>query len=87
MGARLSRIFDGGRGAGQQLANLEVGGTKGKVLTTSVAQIHVDFCSAVASVKDGDYDVMDLDAATAFESDFQAFRCVPTAVPVPANRD
>lgn len=57
-----------------QLANLEVGGTKGKVLTTSVAQIYVDFGHAVDSVKNVDYDVMDLDAAEAFEDCYQTFR-------------
>lgn len=57
-----------------QLANLEVGGTKGKVLTTSVSQIHMDFGLAVAAVKEVDYDVMDLHAATAFEFSFQTFR-------------
>ena len=57
-----------------QLANLEVGGTKGKVLTTSVAQIHVDFGLAVEAVKNVDYDVMDLDAAGAFEDSYQTFR-------------
>ncbi|CAN0482515.1 unnamed protein product, partial [Scytosiphon promiscuus] len=58
-----------------QLANLEVGGTKGKVLTTSVAQIHADFGLAVDAVKKVDYDVMNLDEATAFEKNYQAFRC------------
>lgn len=57
-----------------QLGNLEIGGTKGKVLTTSVAQIHVDFGLAVEIVKDVDYDVMDLDAASAFEDIYQTFR-------------
>lgn len=57
-----------------QLANLEVGGTKGKVLTTSVAQIYVDFGHAVEAVKNVDYDVMDLDAAAAFEDSYQTFR-------------
>lgn len=61
---------------GSQLANLEVGGTKGKVLTTSVAQIHADFGLAVAAVKDVSYDVMDLDEAASFEASFQAFRRV-----------
>eukprot|EP00752_Nemacystus_decipiens_P011484 g10196.t1 len=58
----------------QKLANLEVGGTKGKVLTTSVAQIYVDFGHAVDAVKNVDYDVMDLDAAEAFEDSYQTFR-------------
>eukprot|EP00904_Undaria_pinnatifida_P003150 jgi/Undpi1/12836/HiC_scaffold_7.g02503.m1 len=58
----------------QKLANLEVGGTKGKVLTTSVAQIHTDFGFAVDAVKRVDYDVMSLDEAAAFETSFQAFR-------------
>lgn len=44
------------------------------MLTTSVSQIYVDFGLAVASVRDVDYDVMDLDASEAFESSFQAFR-------------
>lgn len=57
-----------------QLANLEVGGTKGKVLTTSITQIHADFGLAVAAVKNVDYDIMDIDAATAFEMSFQTFR-------------
>lgn len=61
---------------GAQLANLEVGGTKGKVLTTSVAQIYVDFGHAVEAVKHVDYDVMDLDAASAFEDSYQTFRYV-----------
>lgn len=59
-----------------QLANLEVGGTKGKVLTTSVAQIHLDFGLAVEAVKNVNYDVMDLDAASAFEDIYQTFRSV-----------
>ncbi|CAM9264977.1 unnamed protein product, partial [Hapterophycus canaliculatus] len=58
----------------QKLANLEVGGTKGKVLTTSVAQIHGDFGLAVEAVKNVDFDVMDLDAAGAFENSYQTFR-------------
>lgn len=57
-----------------QLSNLEVGGTKGKVLTTSVAQIFADFGHVVEAVKNVDYDVMDLDAAAAFEDSYQAFR-------------
>lgn len=63
-----------------QLANLEVGGTKGKVLTTSVAQIHLDFGLAVDAVKNVDYDVMDLDAAGAFENSYQTFR---SGMPLP----
>lgn len=51
-----------------------MGGTKGKVLTTSVAQIYVDFGQAVEAVKSVDYDVMDLDAAGAFEDSYQTFR-------------
>lgn len=51
-----------------------MGGTKGKVLTTSVAQIHLDFGLAVEAVKNVDYDVMDLDAASAFEDNYQTFR-------------
>lgn len=58
----------------KKLANLEVGGTKGKVLTTSVTQIHLDFGLAVAGVKEVDFDIMDLDKANDFEAGFQTFR-------------
>lgn len=34
----------------------------------------MDFGLAVAAVKEVEYDVMDLDAGTAFESSFQTFR-------------
>ncbi|CAM9358663.1 unnamed protein product [Ascophyllum nodosum] len=58
----------------QKLANLEVGGTKGKAFTTLVAQIHADFCLSLAPIRSTNYNIMDLDAAETFETNFQAFR-------------
>ena len=57
-----------------KLAKIEVGGTKGKTLTTSVQQIHADFQVAVDRFKAVDYDIMDV-AAKKFDDDFYKFRC------------
>jgi dynein heavy chain len=57
----------------QKLAQMEIGGTKGKTLTTSVHQIHADFQDTLAQMKNVQYDLMDLDAKH-FEDDFYAFR-------------
>jgi dynein heavy chain len=57
-----------------KLAKIEVGGTKGKTLTTSVQQIHGDFQSAVDKFKGVDYDIMDV-SAKQFDDDFYEFRC------------
>ena len=46
----------------QKLGKLEVGGTKGKTLTTSVQQIYTDFEKAVATFRAVQYDIMDVDA-------------------------
>lgn len=56
-----------------KLAKIEIGGTKGKTLTTSVAQIFTDFSAAVAAFKEAKYDIMDVDAK-AFDDDFYEFR-------------
>lgn len=53
------------------------------MLTTSVSQIHLDFGLAVDAVKNVDYDVMDLDAAGAFENSYQTFRSgMPLQLPL-----
>ena len=57
----------------QKLGKLEVGGTKGKTLTTSVQQIFADFEKAVASFRSVSYDIMDVDAKS-FDDDFYEFR-------------
>ena len=57
-----------------KLAKIEVGGTKGKTLTTSVQQIHTDFQIAVDKFKGVDYDIMDV-SAKKFDDDFYEFRC------------
>jgi len=57
-----------------QLGEIEVGGTKGKTLTTSVQQIYSDFNTAVASFENVKYDIMDVNAKR-FDDDFYEFRC------------
>ncbi|RLN47693.1 hypothetical protein BBJ29_000554 [Phytophthora kernoviae] len=57
----------------QKLAEMEIGGTKGKTLTTSVHQIYADFQETLAQMKNVQYDLMDLDEKH-FEDDFYAFR-------------
>ncbi|TMW58214.1 hypothetical protein Poli38472_011802 [Pythium oligandrum] len=57
----------------QKLSSMEIGGTKGKTLTTSVHQIHNDFQETLAQMKNVHYDLMDLDAKH-FEDDFYTFR-------------
>lgn len=56
-----------------KLAKIEVGGTKGKTLTTSVHQIYADFIDAVQCIQHVSYDIMDIDAR-AFDDDFYEFR-------------
>jgi dynein heavy chain len=56
-----------------KLAKIEIGGTKGKTLTTSVQQVYSDFEAAVGTIQAIQYDIMDLDAK-AFDDDFYEFR-------------
>ncbi|OQS01624.1 dynein heavy chain [Achlya hypogyna] len=56
-----------------KLAKIEVGGTKGKTLTTSVQQIYADFQDTVVVVQNVSYDLMDIDAK-GFDDDFYEFR-------------
>ncbi|KAH8062602.1 dynein light chain binding protein [Aureococcus anophagefferens] len=56
------------------LAKIEVGGTKGKILTTSVLQIHVDFTAAVSAVrKHGHERLLEVEAKE-FDDAFYEFR-------------
>jgi dynein heavy chain len=55
------------------LARVEVGGTKGKTLTTSIEQIFEDFNLCVEDFKKVEYDIMDVSAAE-FDTDFYKFR-------------
>lgn len=57
-----------------KLGKIEVGGTKGKTLTTSVQQIFADFENAVEAFKAVTYDIMDV-SAKQFDDDFYEFRC------------
>jgi dynein heavy chain len=57
-----------------KLANIEVGGTKGSTLTSSIKQIYDDFLQTVAKFKAVPYDIMDVGAKT-FDDDFYDFRC------------
>lgn len=57
-----------------KLAKIEVGGTKGKTLTTSVAQVYFDFQQAVEAVKGVGKGILDLDNKK-FDDAFYEFRC------------
>ncbi|GBG27447.1 Dynein heavy chain 17, axonemal [Hondaea fermentalgiana] len=56
------------------LSRIEIGGTKGKALTTSVVQIYADFRHAVEAFQQVNYDIMDV-SAKEFDDDFYDFRC------------
>ncbi|MEW5311809.1 MAG: hypothetical protein WDW38_003494 [Sanguina aurantia] len=58
-----------------KLERVEIGGTKGRVLTNGVKAIHSDFMAAVEKLQQVTYDVMDVDAKQ-FDSDFYTFRIV-----------
>jgi dynein heavy chain len=52
---------------------IEIGGTKGKDLTASVRQTHVDFEEAVQVFKHAKYEIMDVESKQ-FDSDFYTFQ-------------
>jgi len=56
-----------------KLEKIEIGGTKGKSLTTSVRQSYIDFTEAIKIFKNATYDVMDVEAKQ-FDDDFFIFR-------------
>ena len=55
------------------LENLEIGGTKGKTLTSSVHQIRIDFQQSIVGFTRSSQDIMDADCKE-FESHFFSFR-------------
>ncbi|CAG9311235.1 unnamed protein product [Blepharisma stoltei] len=57
-----------------KLNKIEIGGTKGKTLTTSVKQIYSEFTQAVEEFQAVKYDIMDV-GAKEFDDDFYEFRC------------
>jgi dynein heavy chain len=57
-----------------KLAKIEIGGTKGKTLTTNVQQIYADFEQAVKTFKNVGYDIMEV-SIKQFDDDFYEFRC------------
>ena len=56
------------------LERVEIGGTKGKTLTTSVHQIFSDFSQAVGKFHTIEYDVLNVESKE-FDDDFYEFRC------------
>eukprot|EP00976_Prorocentrum_cordatum_P004108 80468-Prorocentrum_minimum.AAC.1 len=44
-----------------KLEKVEIGGTKGKVLTNSVRQVYADFLDALASFQQLEYDILDVE--------------------------
>ena len=56
-----------------RLETVEVGGTKGRILTMTVQQIHGDFKQAFQRFLEIDYDLLDVEAET-FDDDFYVFR-------------
>ncbi|KAJ1491167.1 dynein heavy chain, N-terminal region 1-domain-containing protein, partial [Baffinella frigidus] len=54
-----------------KLEKIEVGGTKGKALTSSVVQIYEEFMSAATAFKEASYDIMDVEHKE-FDDDFYA---------------
>ena len=57
-----------------RLEKIEIGGTKGKTLTTTVQQTYNDFQNAVLSIQNVKYDIMNVNAKQ-FDDDFYEFRC------------
>ncbi|CAD7696266.1 unnamed protein product [Ostreobium quekettii] len=56
-----------------KLERVEIGGTKGRILTAGVKQIHADFLVAVEKFQGVQYDVLDVDEKQ-FAKDFYQFR-------------
>ncbi len=57
-----------------KLEKIEVGGTKGKVLTSNIQDIYVEFLAATTAFKAAEYDIMDVESKK-FDDDFYTFRC------------
>ena len=56
-----------------RLERIEIGGSKGRALSASIAQMHTDFVSAHERFTAVQYDVLDI-AIKAFDEDFYVFR-------------
>ena len=56
-----------------KLEKIEVGGTKGKELTSNVQHIYKEFLDAITVFKNTEYDIMDVEVKT-FDDDFYNFR-------------
>lgn len=56
-----------------KLAKVEIGGTKGGTLTSTIQQIKGDFQRAVNAVKNLDFDIMDIQA-TQFDGEYSDFK-------------
>ena len=56
-----------------KLAKVEIGGTKGSTLTSTIQQIQIDFQHSVDAVKNLEYDIMDINA-TQFDTEYSQFR-------------
>lgn len=56
-----------------KLAEIEIGGTQGRSLTTSVRQVHAEFAEALERFRNVQYDLLDV-SVTKFEDDFHLFR-------------
>ena len=57
-----------------KLERIDIGGMKGRVLTSAVVQIYEEFKTAVERFQSVTYDIMDVGAAK-FDEDFYQFRC------------
>ena len=57
-----------------KLEKVEVGGTKGKTLTTSVRQIYADFQQSVSKFHSTEYNLLSVESKE-FDDDFYEFRC------------
>ena len=57
-----------------KLEKIEVGGTKGKGLTSNVHDIYSEFLTAVEVFKQSEYNIMDVESKK-FDDDYYIFRC------------
>ena len=58
-----------------KLGRVEIGGTKGKILTVNVQQIFDDFSHSIISFKTAEYNIVSVESKQ-FEDDFYTFRLV-----------
>lgn len=58
-----------------KLAKVEIGGTKGSTLTSTIQHIRDDFQRSVDAIKNSEYDIMDINA-NQFDNEYSIFRKV-----------